>query len=522
MQGAPPADQMANATYRVEPSKLPDLAAQMAKLQPYDGPDQDSTGQVTLRIDVPTEAVPLPMVSGGVPFPKGKLFRAERVRVADAAGREMPCQIEVLARWHADHSIKMLLVTVPGSSASAQMTLVFGPDVLRQAIGGSPSLILDTKSAALEATDGEGRTYRGRVLSAQTERFGPLVSVTAVRGEMRSDDGKRLGRYVTRYTAFRGSSLVHIAHCWINDGPEAIRAVRSAAFDILAKPSAPEPTMTQVRTGKAWAVGTGDQPVPASEPSAPLCHTGLLAKRLAVRDFAENHPMALTATERGYRVWLWPETVRGVLLPQGFARQWEFLFDTASESLTRPFRTQSLPVLRADAQWMCASGVFEFLLPPDPQTFSIFEQRVGSMPTLGRFAWQEKERGNLFGVFNYGDAPGDGGWANLESMADHELFLHWMRTTGREHFDVARLAAEHYRDVDIHHGAGFAHTHCNNHTSSGEGWSHSWIQGVRDLYLLLGDFRALEVLHEVGECLLTKDIGWATGRDWTRAIDDLV
>ncbi|MBM4046187.1 MAG: hypothetical protein FJ279_13835, partial [Planctomycetes bacterium] len=127
VQGAPPADQMANATYRVEPSKLPDLAAQMAKLQPYDGTGKDGAGQVTLRIDVPTDAVPLPMVSGGVPFPKGKLFRAERVRVADAAGREMPCQIEVLARWHADHSIKMLLVTVPGSSASAQMTLVFGP-----------------------------------------------------------------------------------------------------------------------------------------------------------------------------------------------------------------------------------------------------------------------------------------------------------------------------------------------------------------------------------------------------------
>ncbi len=482
VRGAPPADPLSVATHRVSAASLPDLAAHLAGLQPYDGPARDAEGEVALHIDVPPNAERLPAVSGGVPFPQGRLFRPQSVRVRDAAGREVQAQVEALARWHRDRSVKMLLVTVPTPEDSSPMTLSFGtaeakpPGAVKRTFAEGN---YDPATARPSAVDGEGRRYEGRIVSVRKERTGSLVSVVAVHGELRSDDGRRLGRYVTRHTLYANTRLVHIAHCWINDEPGVVLPIQSAALD-----------------------------VPAGS--------------LALRDMAQNQPFAAARTERGHRVELWPESAKGVLLPQGFARQWDVLLDFAGSAQARSFLTQSLPVLRASGEWMCASGVFEFLLPPDPQTFPIFEQRVGAIPTLGRFAWSEKEKANLFGLFNFGDAPGDGGWSNLESMADHELFLHWMRTGSREHFDMARLAAEHYRDVDIHHGVGFCHTHCNNHTASPEGWSHAWIQGVRDLYLLLGDLRALEVLYEIGECLLTKEVGWTSGRDWTRSIDNLV
>ena len=316
-----------------------------------------------------------------------------------------------------------------------------------------------------------------------------------------------------------------VRHCWINDESGRV-PVASAAFGLTVRAGAAPVDfgrLTQVMQGGHAYLSAEQVVTPSDENTADTRHDGRFGC-IALRDFWQNHPYGIELEDSGggdVRILLWPHTVKGVLLPQGFARQWEFLIDASGKALAAAFQTTALPLLHAQPDWMCSSGVFEFLLPPDPAAFPIFESRVGVLATLGRFAQDRKESGKLYGVFNYGDAPGDGGWSNLESMAAHELFLHWVRTGSREHFDMARLAAEHYRDVDIHHGAGFCHTHCNNHVYSGESWSHSWLQGVRDLYFLSGDLRALDVLQEVGERLLTKPVGWTSGRDWTRPIDNL-
>ena len=517
IEAAPPPDQLievlrqGDETVQRSVPVIQPTALSLASLQAYRGETDDRAGRVMLQAAVPPNCVQVPYVSGGVPFPQGRLFRAERVRATDANGEEVPCQVDVLSRWHRDRSVMVLLVTVPTPAKTQQLALEFGPAIRREPIGGP--LTVTGSDGGLRATvlavpredegprvrDGRGTLYTPQVAGCRAELSGPLRAVLTVQGEHRSTEGKRCGRWVTRYIVWRGSSLALVKHCWISDEREPVLPIQSAWFDMSLPAEKGQDTGLE-----------------------PKRHDGLVSPHLAVRDLWQNHPSAVEATESGCRIWLWPEHVRGVLIPQGFARQWEWLVDLGDGMLTKPFQTVALPVLSAEPEWLCASGVFEFLLPPDPQPFPIFERRVGSIATLGRFSLERKEAGQLYGVFNYGDAPGDGGWSNLESMAAHELFLHWVRTRSREHFDMARLAAEHYRDIDIHHGAGFCHTHCNNHVRTNESWSHSWIQGVRDLYFLLGDLRALEVLHEVGERLLAKPVGWTSGRDWTRPIDNLV
>ena len=63
--------------------------------------------RVVVNLDVPegAERVRAWPVTFGVPFPRGRLFRRDRVRVADAQGRAVAAQFEVLSRWHADQSI---------------------------------------------------------------------------------------------------------------------------------------------------------------------------------------------------------------------------------------------------------------------------------------------------------------------------------------------------------------------------------------------------------------------------------
>jgi len=538
IEGPPPPDQLVERQRIGEQDKLVPVPVvrpkpfDLSNVQPFTGEAADTAGRVAITVNVPENCVQVPTVSGGVPFPRGRLFRRERVRVLDADAREVPAQVEVLSRWHLDRSIMMLLITVPRPAASRTLTLEFGPEVRRTAVSSpvdaqaavhASRLIDEASGSGPTIQGGDGTEYVGRVVERRVEQSGPLAATVAVYGEHVAADGRRCGRWVARCTSWRGSVKVGVEYCWINDERTPVIPVRAAWFDWRAgAPPEPGRTLTQVALDRdfyssdARVVGRPD-----ARSSKGGRSDGLVDGRLAVRDFWQNHPCAVENTKDGYRLWVWPESVRGVLIPQGFARQWEFLWDRESR-LSRPFRTDRLAILHADPEWMCDSGVFEFLMEPDPRTFPIFERRVGSAATLGRFAHAQKESRNLFGVFNYGDAPGDGGWSNLESIAAHELFLHWVRTGSREHFDVARLAAEHYRDVDIHHGAGFCHTHCNNHVHSGEGWSHSWIQGVRDLYFLLGDFRALAVLQEVGERVLTKEPGWTTGRDWTRPIDNVV
>lgn len=563
LAGSGPANPMAEeAAIQVE-------HADLLAIQAYDGQARPQSGAVPLHLDIPQPGrAALPVVSGGVPFPKGELFSPDEVRVM-SGGREVPCQADVLARWHGDSSIQALLVSLDlGSLARSggevpDLVLEYGPDVRRQPVESRLTVekvedgyTISTRAMAFRLADDvpgpvdlgvSGRPAAARSapvllgldgadIAGQTdgrctvavERRGPLLATFVVRAQHETHAGSPALATDMRITVFDGAPtrlLVEQSLTNVSRRPAEVLRAAGFRFQLSETFAASEGAVSWSRDGDLGStIRSGAATRDATERTALGWLTAALGSTrlsVSVRDFAEQHPMALDLSGHEATVWMWPpDSGCAVSLSQGISQTREFAIDFAQG--LPPLHTRTRPLLLAEPEWVCASGVFGSLLPPDPETFPIFETRIGNLQTLGRFSWEAKDSGRLYGAFNYGDAPGDGGWSNLETMAAHELFLHHFRTLSREHYEAACLAAEHYRDVDIHHGLGFCHTHCSNHTTGGEGWSHSWVQGIRDLFFLTGDGRSLDVLEEIGTRLLSKEPGFTTGRDWTRPIDNLV
>lgn len=106
--------------------------------------------QVPLRVDFPEGAdAPAVPVSGGIPFPQGRLKDLASVRLTGAGGREIPCQVTRLAVWP-DGSIKWALIDaiLPTQQGSGLM-LEFGPGIQRAAIEGGLDAKLVDGSAQL-------------------------------------------------------------------------------------------------------------------------------------------------------------------------------------------------------------------------------------------------------------------------------------------------------------------------------------------------------------------------------------
>ncbi len=516
-----------------DPTPVAHEPIDLGPLQAYEGDGADQAGAIDLTLSLPEGAEPLlPCAWGGVPLPKGTLFRREHARVEDAAGNPVQAQLDVLSRWHGDGSILTLLVTVP-SDAPGDLRIAYGPDVARMAIEAVAMPEPPTLLPVVVGLDGSEAEAAPEMQWTTVERDGPLVRVRATR--------RQVGPLMVeqRVTTFAGSPKALVSTSFVNEEARTVlkgfglRLPREGAAPVLimtADGSTPLRGAGEIAWGLGpqrveptfYGVAEGAEPAGARPVGAVAVPSGASGMAVAMRDFAENRPSGFTCTQDALTAWAWPPEAGGFVMSQGMARTVDLIVDADAQGTPQAFRTGDLPLLTPNAEWICSTGVFNFLMTPDPETFPIFEATLGNLETLGRFADAQKVRRNLYGLFDYGDAPGDGGWSNLETMADHEIFLHFFRTISRPHFDAARLAAEHYRDVDIDHRFGYCHTHCSQHTASGEGWSHSWIQGLRDLYLLTGDTRALAVLNEVGERLLSKEPGFTTGRDWTRAIDNLV
>jgi PcRGLX-like protein C-terminal alpha/alpha toroid domain/PcRGLX-like N-terminal RIFT barrel domain/PcRGLX-like protein central beta sandwich domain len=111
---------------------------------------------VPLRIDgVGDPAVSVP-VTGGIPFPRGALDKAEHARVL-SRGSEIPAQIEATALWP-DGSVKWILVDlVVSPKAAGELELEYGPEVRRMAV--SKPLKARSSGGGVDVT-GPGLTAR--------------------------------------------------------------------------------------------------------------------------------------------------------------------------------------------------------------------------------------------------------------------------------------------------------------------------------------------------------------------------
>ncbi|MFW6156690.1 MAG: hypothetical protein ACOC7J_05175, partial [Armatimonadota bacterium] len=97
--------------------------------------DVETSGRI--RLTVPNDhgatldGVPMTV---GIPFPRGALHEADRVRLVDADDREIPLQATVTSRWSRFWSIRWLLCDFVADVAGSgtELFLEYGPDVRRE------------------------------------------------------------------------------------------------------------------------------------------------------------------------------------------------------------------------------------------------------------------------------------------------------------------------------------------------------------------------------------------------------
>ena len=216
-----------------------------------EGPGRGPQARYAVRLDVPegmavNRARP---VTFGMPFARGVADDAGAVRVVDAAGQEVPSQLEVVSRWTAGGPVKWLrvdAVVVPSRSCFVEVSPSKGvrqsPSVELTRVDSGRVLVRSGKSAwvlgkgpspVLEVWDAEGRQVataakarglyvvdqRGELAVAsadeevmEVEASGPIATSVRFEGWYVTTSGERLARHITRIENFAGEAGASITH----------------------------------------------------------------------------------------------------------------------------------------------------------------------------------------------------------------------------------------------------------------------------------------------------------------------
>lgn len=231
----------------------------------------------------------------------------------------------------------------------------------------------------------------------------------------------------------------------------------------------------------------------------------------------QNFPKAVTADESGLYVMLVPEGVGRVEMASGMARQQRFLlhFHGAEESLreldNRSLIYQMPDVPRLSPEVFEKAGVMPDFFVDGEKTDMDFEILLVN---------KADGHARCYGMMNWGDTPDMGYtdqgrgkghlvWTNNEYDYPHAMYQMYARSGVRRFLDYARVAAEHWMDVDvchdkgdpIHYGGQWEHTagHCIDGVMA---CSHQWVEGLLDYYHFTGEERALETALGIGENIL--------------------
>ena len=556
-------------------------------------------GLVPLEVanEAPVERHGWPVTSG-IPFPRGALTAAEETRLLDGAGAEVPLQTAVLAEWP-DGSIKWLLLDFQADVAavgSAEYRLEYGSGVVRRPDGlhtpvavaedgprvelstGPLKLLVDTEAPSfpgrvwidgeeitdpaapgcmeLVTADGTAFSTHGAPTTVVVEERGPLRTAVKVQGRLQAADGSRTSTCTTRINAYAGKDFLRILHTWENDHvADNFLAVRSLTLrtplrladssctlfgaDDAAYRSDRQPTLTQFeddefsltehgavrqRGGRAQGV------IDLSDAARGLT--------VAVRDFWQNYPKSLGATDDAVEVGLCPPQPddryrdRGELedklyyylkdgayqLKQGVSRTHELVYRFhAGGAPDSPPHLQEPLRARAPAAWYCDSKAFGDVAAADARKFPEYERYADNC--IANYL-ETRETGREYGMLNFGDWFHVQKWGNIEYDTPHVFFLHYARGGDPRFFAAGEQAVRHYLDVDTcHHHAdhGFVdrvYAHCIGHVGDyypyyyrkGGAQSvvevevdHTWVQGLLDYHLLSGDRRALEIATRVAD-----------------------
>ncbi len=581
----------------------PDITFTAAGLQPP--PTQESVGTVALTVRNPHDfAVTGWPVTQGVPFPQGVLGSADDLRLT-LGGEETLAQVSPTGMWP-DGSVKWVLISlltdVPAGGAT-QYALEYGRGVSRKLTaapmatqsaegvtvdtGGMTFLIdrhgqiVNARSGAAATTSGRpllttltdaaGKTYSSVLADAETtlEENGPVRTVIKTVGSLTAEDGATCFRVEQRVEAFRGRQYLRIRHTFINDRPEEFTEVESLSVEV------------PLVSAEGWTVPLARGEALPLQADGPGVHQRLDGEfvrgeqategrvlgaalsaapesgAVAVRDFWQQYPKALSASAEGIRLELCPDFEAGLYdafpfekeghqlyyyllggryrIKTGMAKTHELFLCLAPpdrrESLAALFQEPLLLV--APPEWYCDSKAFYSVAPRDEVKFKAYEAAIDKNLVAYEAA---RERQHDFGMMNYGDWYGERGsnWGNIEYDTQHAFFLEFIRSGNPAAFFLGDSTEIHNRDIDTVQWAanpanvGLVYVHQMGHVGgfytesvpgtlgfpkAGGTVTHAWTEGHFDHYFLTGDKRSLETGMAVAD--------YFTDREFSRPYDFL-
>ncbi|HJN15955.1 MAG TPA: hypothetical protein QGH10_10710, partial [Armatimonadota bacterium] len=448
------------------------------------------------------------------------------------------------------------------TEADGAFTVDTGPMQLAEVVTVDGEVICPSPLAALVLTSADGTEYVATSEVARVELAGPLKTITRTEGPFAAEDGTKLLRHITRATFWAGSSTIELAVTLIDDYLEtefieisslelslglagasnATFLVERAPTDVLLNGA---PSRLFQRDDEVCTLTSGAGELAAgnhTDGAAAIESADGRGIAVAVEDFWQRYPKALSATEDGLTIELLPditgETAYGDLPTHltfpfvGGKYRFKWGMSTTERIALRFRSSEAVPdVTQLGARPLIAvipsayyaqTGALGPMAPQVAGEFEAFDDAFAN--ALDRHL-EKKEAKREYGFLNWGDWHGERGrnWGNNEYDLAHALFMQFARTGDRRCFRVAQAAARHQADVDCVHaypdpyyvGANQLHSVCHTgewsqnlrqpkwsfkytyHTAATNG--HTWSEGMCDAWYLTGDARVMEAAQGLGE-----------------------
>lgn len=474
-------------------------------------------GKVALTVAEPSgkDRTQLP-VTGGVPLPKGALYRADNARLL-LGSLPLPLQARAESRWE-DGSLKWLLLDTQldlKAGEQAKLTLEYGGNASPKAGSGlkftdlsgrggvyvdtgalhvvvprvgNPELRTATGDKLLAALHGV-LTYKDGVVWTFTPEevnvieTGSLRAIVRVDGHYVSADKKHfLGS--TLVTLYAGRPYARVDVLFGNDLVEVVMTpIRSLYLD-LTTAAPPVNATLGVVDGAPLVGGPGlsvvqqfDDKFVAEQASAAegkrlagWARTDALA--LAVKDLWQQYPKSLAVTPTGLRLGLCPAITPENLYAnkpdeeklyyylrdgnytyrRGMMKRHELWLGTAEQSDEVTALAAQHATITAAPAYYQSVHATGDLLPPNPQHFAMYDEILAAGATS---LPAERERSHEYGLMNWGDWFGERGlnWGNEEYDLQVGMLQQYLRSGDVRFFTLGETAARHNTEVDTIHWA---------------------------------------------------------------------
>ncbi len=313
-------------------------------------------GTIKLTAMTRTEKIPFWPMTFGLPFPWGALNEETHVCLTYASGKELPIQTEVQSRWSKQGSIRWLKITTlmpagvnelelrygqpramsvsaPLAQFDAQTCQVdtgtlkasFDQSGLRELYRGTTLVFRSDSQAGAYLTDENGTVYYGASDSEAEltlEENGAVTALLKHAGWHVAADGKRLGKFITRYQFWQDQPFFGVDHTFIITAGKDEARYADIGFNLPLDSAdyafgTPGVVVGKIREKGSFLLQESDLKYQIVEEGSFLVDgaraTGWLSAgttenrfTVAVRDFWQLYPKELEAGPQALRIHFWP------------------------------------------------------------------------------------------------------------------------------------------------------------------------------------------------------------------------